>query len=81
MPYGVTTRKPAAAPLPVLALTAHSPSRLAAGGLRPRVWQLRSGRAGDDSGWNIYLTSGSTHFLSLVLGDQLVMITPSGPAQ
>jgi hypothetical protein len=32
-----------------------------------------------NSGWNIYLTSGSTRFQSLVLGDQLVMITPTGP--
>jgi hypothetical protein len=31
-----------------------------------------------DSGWTIYPTSGSTRFQSLVLGDQLVMITPSG---
>ncbi len=32
----------------------------------------------DDSGWNIYLTSGSTRFQSLVLGDDLVVITASG---
>jgi hypothetical protein len=31
-----------------------------------------------DSGWNIYPTSGSTRFQSLVLGDHLVMITPGG---
>ena len=33
---------------------------------------------GQNSGWNIYLTSGTTHFRSLVLGDHLVMITPGG---
>jgi hypothetical protein len=31
-----------------------------------------------NSGWNIYLTSGSTRFQSLVLGDNPVEITPSG---
>jgi hypothetical protein len=40
---------------------------------------LTNSLPGGDSGWNIYLTSGSTRFQSLVLGDQLVMITPSGP--
>ncbi|HEV2374771.1 MAG TPA: hypothetical protein VGS19_21735 [Streptosporangiaceae bacterium] len=33
---------------------------------------------GGNAGWNITLTSGSTRFQSLVLGDHLVMITPSG---
>jgi len=32
----------------------------------------------ENSGWNIYLTAGTTHFRSLVLGDHLLMITPSG---
>jgi hypothetical protein len=31
-----------------------------------------------DSGWNIYLTSGTTRFQSRVLGDHLVEITPNG---
>lgn len=32
----------------------------------------------ENSGWNIYLTSGTARFQSLVLGQHLVMITPSG---
>ncbi len=32
----------------------------------------------NNSGWNIYLTSGTKRFQSYVLGDRLVMITPSG---
>jgi hypothetical protein len=31
-----------------------------------------------DSGWNIFVKSGATRFRSLVLGDQLVMITLNG---
>jgi hypothetical protein len=31
-----------------------------------------------DSGWNVYLKSGSTRFQALVLGDHLVKITPRG---
>ena len=31
-----------------------------------------------NGGWTIYPVSGSTHFQALVLGDHLVMITPSG---
>jgi len=33
---------------------------------------------GDNAGWDIYLTSGTTRFRSLVLGDQLVMISAGG---
>jgi hypothetical protein len=39
---------------------------------------LTNNLARTDSGWTIYPVSGSTHFRSLVLGDHLVMITPSG---
>jgi hypothetical protein len=31
-----------------------------------------------DSGWNIFVKSGTTRFRSLVLGEQLVMITLHG---
>ena len=41
---------------------------------------LTNSLADGDSGWNIYLTSGTTRVQSLVLGDHLVMITPSGAA-
>ncbi len=33
-----------------------------------------------DSGWNIYLTSGTTRFQCLVMGQDLIKITPSGPS-
>jgi hypothetical protein len=39
---------------------------------------LTNSLPGENSGWNIYLTSGTAHFRSLVLGDHLVMVTPSG---
>jgi hypothetical protein len=31
-----------------------------------------------NSGWNIYLTSGTPHFQALVLGEDPVKITPEG---
>jgi hypothetical protein len=31
-----------------------------------------------DSGWNIYLTSGPTHFQALALGQDLVKVAPNG---
>ena len=33
---------------------------------------------GNNSGWNIYPTSGTTRVRAYVPGQQLVMITPSG---
>lgn len=39
---------------------------------------LSNSLPGNNSGWNIYLTSGTTRFRALVLGDHLVKITPNG---
>jgi hypothetical protein len=39
---------------------------------------LTSSLPGGNAGWTIYLTSGSTRFQALVLGDNLQIITPSG---
>jgi hypothetical protein len=39
---------------------------------------LANSLPGGDSGWTIYLTSGSTRFQALVLGNDPQMITPSG---
>ena len=39
---------------------------------------LSNSLPGNNSGWNIYLTSGTTHFQALVRGDRLVKITPNG---
>jgi len=39
---------------------------------------LANSLAGDNAGWTVYLTSGSTRFQALVLGSDLQIITPSG---
>ena len=39
---------------------------------------LSNSLPGNNSGWNIYLTSGTTRFQALVLGDHLVKIAPTG---
>ena len=39
---------------------------------------LTSSLPGGNSGWTIYLTSGTTRFQALVLGDDPQVITPSG---
>jgi hypothetical protein len=39
---------------------------------------LTNSLPGGNSGWNIYLTSGSTRFRALVLGDDPQIITPGG---
>ena len=39
---------------------------------------LTNSLPGGDSGWNIYLTSGTPRFQARVLGDHLEIITPSG---
>ena len=39
---------------------------------------LTNSLPGGNSGWTIYLTSGSTRFQALVLGNDPQIITPSG---
>jgi hypothetical protein len=39
---------------------------------------LTNSLPGGNSGWTIYLTSGSTRFRALVLGNDPQIITPSG---
>jgi hypothetical protein len=39
---------------------------------------LTNSLPGEDSGWEIYLTSGGAHFQALVLGQKLEKITPAG---
>jgi len=41
-------------------------------------FQLTNSLPGDNAGWTIYLTSGSTRFQALVLGGDPRIITPSG---
>jgi hypothetical protein len=42
---------------------------------------LTNSLPGSDSGWEIYLTGGNTHYQALVLGQELKKISPAGTAR